>query len=181
MRSSLEATFDRAALHRSGLLPFRDMVLADRGLDVEGLKASFVRHSAAAALARAAAEEGGNSTDAGDSAAAARSAPVAAELSVERFAAGDSSNRQPPVTSEDTGAAAPAEPAPVTLESFQKLLVSLSDQIESMRALPAFSDVGAVRVDAARLKAALLPWPERQLGELREMLPQLASGESFLC
>lgn len=65
---------------------------------------------------------------------------------------------------------------PVTLETFGKLLALLSGQLRDMEALPPARDIGAVRVDAQQLRAALLPWPERRLREMREMLPSLAGG-----
>jgi hypothetical protein len=69
---------------------------------------------------------------------------------------------------------------PVTLETFRGLLAKLSKQNSEMDALPPHCDVGGVRVNTGRLRAALLPWPERRAAEMRAMLPSLAGGGRLL-
>lgn len=152
--------------------------------------------SAAAAAAMAAPGEGasGPAGD-GDSHEAASTAPAAAaglpaELSLapqpaleamaaaaptEAAAAAAASTAARGVT-EGSEAAAVLGSGPVTLDTFRKLLGLLTNQREEIDALLPHCDIGSVRVDAVQLRAALLPWPERRMGEMREMLPRLAGG-----
>jgi hypothetical protein len=135
---------------------------------VAGLRAAFLQHSASATLAAA---EDGAPQDA--SSASAPAAALPAEPSLTAPAAQAAAGRE-------AAAGVAKDGAPVTLESFRRLLVMLAKQKNEMEALAAHCDVGSVRVDAGRLKAALLPWPELRAEELRRMLPRLAGGERRL-
>jgi len=160
-----------------------------RSLNVEELKSAFIKQSASAALSavpgESAVEDTASATDLTADSTAAATAPQA-ELSLAPAGAGGLASPATATAAVSGGQQLPAdasdglEAGPVTLEIFQKLLLLLTSQTKEMEALAAHCDVGSVRVDASRLKAALLPWPERRLRELREMLPSLAGGARLI-
>jgi hypothetical protein len=141
---------------------------------VASLKATFMQQSASIALIAAVqAADGAAAEVHGPEGTPASSEPephpTAVAASSAAVAEGEDLSDVDPGTSLTHG--------PVTLGTFKRLLGLLRGQQQAMAVLPAQADVGSIRVDARRLQAALLPWPERRMKELAEMLPQLAGGE----
>lgn len=65
----------------------------------------------------------------------------------------------------------------VTLATFKQLLDSLLQQKADIEDLLPASSIDIMRLNAAGLKQALLPWPLRRLQELNDALPVLAAGD----
>jgi hypothetical protein len=84
-----------------------------------------------------------------------------------------------PTTPSAAAAAAAAgdgEGSSVSLQTFRTLLEKLMQQKSDIEGLLPAADVDIVRINAAALKQALIPWPVNRLAELHKALPVLAAG-----
>jgi hypothetical protein len=107
-------------------------------------------------------------------------APVTAEPSLVGLGQQPSSVALSPATPSPAAAAAAgsggAESAPISLQTFRSLLDKLMQQKCEIEGLLPAADVDIVRINAAALKQALIPWPVNRLAELHKALPALAAG-----
>jgi hypothetical protein len=78
-------------------------------------------------------------------------------------------------------AAGDGEISSVSLQTFRALLDKLMQQKSDIEGLLPAADVDIVRINAAALKQALIPWPVNRLAELHKALPVLAAGVLDYC
>jgi hypothetical protein len=78
-----------------------------------------------------------------------------------------------------TPSTATAGDGTVSLQTFRSLLDKLMQQKSDIENLLPAADVDIVRINAAALKQALIPWPVNRLAELHKALPVLAAGTSL--
>lgn len=71
----------------------------------------------------------------------------------------------------------PAEGGAISLKTFRSLLDKLMQQKADIESLLPAADVDIVRINAAALKRALIPWPVNRLSQLHKAMPVLAAGE----
>jgi hypothetical protein len=104
---------------------------------------------------------------------AAEFVPATAEPSLVGLGQQPSSLALSPAT---PSAAAAAGDDTVSLQTFRSLLDKLMQQKSDIESLLPAADVDIVRINAAALKQALIPWPVNRLAELHKALPVLAAG-----
>lgn len=106
----------------------------------------------------------------------AEGAPTTAEPSLAGLPAGPSTAVLPG----DGGTGGTFAEGQVTITTFRQLLDRLLQQKADMEGLLPASAINIIRLNAAGLKQALLPWPLKRLAELQQALPVLAAGASYL-
>jgi hypothetical protein len=107
-------------------------------------------------------------------------APATAEQSVVGLGQQPSSIALSSPATPSPAAAGNNEGSAVSLQTFRALLDKLMQQKSDIEGLLPAADVDIVRIDAAALKQALIPWPVNRLAELHKALPVLAAGALVL-
>ncbi|WIA13579.1 hypothetical protein OEZ85_007146 [Tetradesmus obliquus] len=168
-KAAMDVALARANMQKNAYEQFKDMMLFDRQLDLASLSPAFKAACGFKGLAAAAA--------------AGEFAPATAEASLVGLGQQPSSILSPMTPSPASAAVAAAaaavsdgpEHAPVSLHTFRSLLDKLMQQKCDIEGLLPAADVDIVRINAAALKQALIPWPVNRLAELHKALPVLAA------